>query len=176
MAILTAPPLQFQRCCLSAQTLNSGRWHWRSSVLQRAEWTCQDLVIQGIKECVQHHSSRRTKKIVVETLMKNISTACLFKIEKDKINVSNGTLQKLLGISKRQLTGAKSRLKDILSENISISPLVRKVRKDFIQIMLEPCAFDFLWDGTYTRLDTKQGLATVTDPRNGQEIVVHKRI
>ena len=76
--------------------------------------------------------------------MKNVSTACLFKIEKDEINVSNGMLQKLLGISKRQLTGANSRLKDILSENISISPLVRKVRKDFIQIMLEPYVFDFL--------------------------------
>ena len=132
--------------------------------------TCQDLVIQGIKECVQHHSSRGTKTSVVKTLMKNISTACLFKIKKDKINVSNGTLQKLLGISKRQLTGAKSRLKDILSENISISPLVRKVRKDFIQIKLEPYVFDFLHDGAYTCLDTKQGLATVTDPRNGQGV------
>ena len=119
--------------------------------------TSQDLVIEGIRECVKHHSSRGTRTIVAEILMKNISTACLFKIEKDKIKVTNNALkkkdkievtnnelEKLLGIHKNQLTKARTRLKDILTENKLISPLERKVRKDFIQIKLEPFVFDFL--------------------------------
>ena len=64
----------------------------------------------------------------------------------------------------------------MLSQNILATPLKRKVRKDFIQSKLEPFVFDFLRDGAYTRLDTKQGLVTVNDPRSGEEIVVHRRI
>ena len=54
----------------------------------------------------------------------------------------------------------------------------RKILKDKIIKKLEPYVFGYLLDDDFTRLDTKQGLVDVIDPRSetGELVTVHRRI
>lgn len=99
--------------------------------------------------------------------MKNLSIACLFKIVKEKTEITNNSLQNLLGINRNQHTGAWSRLEDMLKQKIAST--LKRNRKDFIRTKLDPFAFNYTWDGAYTCLDMKQGLVTVNDPSTEQQ-------
>jgi len=55
------------------------------------------LVIESIQEIIAHHTkSRGTRPAAAETLVKNITAACVFKIVKDKKDVSDHLLSRVL--------------------------------------------------------------------------------
>lgn len=134
------------------------------------------LLVDGIKDSNAHHNAIGSRTKAAETFVKNNVTACVFKIVKDKHEISNGSIMSCLGVSNRQVKYARRQVKDILTNNSLICPVQRKTRKDFIRLKLEKYVFDYLSDDEYTRLDTKQDLVDVEDPRTGELITVHQRI
>ena len=116
--------------------------------------------------------------MVSKTFIKNIVTACMFKIVKGKVEVSNLTMSNLLGATTHQIGVVREIVEDMLVDHSMVKRLQRKVRKDRIREKLEPNAFDFICDDLFTRLDSNLTLVDVINPRseNKELVSVHQRI
>ena len=134
------------------------------------------LVTDGIRESNEHHKTKGTRTIAAESHVKSSVTACLHKIVKDGHNVSDQSLMDLLSVTRGQISHARGRVKEMLSNKTIVTALERTVRKDMVRRKVLGYVFAFLLDDSYTRLDTKQGLEQVMDPRTGYSSTVHKRI
>ena len=137
------------------------------------------LVLQGIHASIQSQTRvKGSRNRAAETFVNNVVAACLFTIVKEKNDVGDNDLKKLLGISVNQITLARKTIQDLMTNDYTMKIQERKIRKDKILVKLEPYVFNFLLDDKYTRLDTKQGLEQVVDPRtdDSESITVHRRI
>jgi len=140
-----------------------------------------DIILNSIKQCIAHHTNPKggTRTIAAETLVKDSVLACVFGDTNEDgthINITNSALSKLIGTTNNQVASARTRMKDILTNDSIVTQLERKTRKDFIRVDLREFVYDFLLDDNYTRLDTKQGLVEAIDPRTDERTTVHKRI
>jgi len=108
--------------------------------------------------------------------VKNVVTACLFKMMQEDVDASDYAISNAIGASRHQIQCGKDRVEELLTKQTTVTALERKERKDKIRIKVEAYIFDFLKDDSYTRLDTKQGLADVIDPKTAETITVHRRI
>ena len=139
----------------------------------------QKLVVQGIHASIQSQSrAKGSRNRASETFVKNVVAACLFTIVKQKEDVCDNEPKRLLGTSVNQMTLARNIIPDLITNDYTMKIQERKIRKDKILVKLEPYVFNFLLDDKYTRLDTKQGLEQVVDPRtdDSESITVHRRI
>ena len=139
----------------------------------------KDLIIDGIQESITLHTKARgSRTIAKETFVKNAVTAAVFKLVKEKKVVTNTQLNSLLGTTSHQVSIARNQVKDVIKNNATTKALQRKIRKEFIKKKLEPFLFDFVLDDRYTRLDTKQCLLDVYNPRaeEGEPTTEHRRI
>ena len=136
------------------------------------------LIMDSIGDTVAHHTKGRgTRTIVAETLVKNIASACVYKIVKEKLDVKDSDLSKALGIDARQFSTARTTVENMIVDGTGIKALKRKKRKDYVRSLIMPFVYDFLLDDEYTRLDTNQKLIdNVIDPRSGDEVPVHRRV
>ena len=64
------------------------------SLTKTTQQSTEQLVVESIQECASFHTVRTSRTRATETLIKNISMACMFKIVKDKKPVSNYVLHK----------------------------------------------------------------------------------
>ena len=67
-------------------------------------------------------------------------------------------------------------MKDLVTNKKLVTFLERKQRTDYIQEKLKPYVDDFLLDGDYTRIDTKQSVEEVNDPQTGSKVNMHRQI
>ena len=108
--------------------------------------------------------------------VKFIVFACVFKIVRDGIEISNNCLRNAIGTTSEQVAKAREDVKQKLEANSLVTPLSRKKRKDHIRDILKPHVFRYLQDDNFTRLDTNQNKADVIDPSTGNVVEVHRRI
>ena len=141
--------------------------------------TCRVVVqVQGLKECVAHHSSSKggTRTLAAEALVKNIAVGAVFSIEKENVPVSDTAIKKLLGLSPNQIKQAGTKARDMHTSGCIIKPIARVRRKDCVLHRVERYIFEFCQNEEVTRLDTNQGLVTVTHPHTGEEVQLPHRI
>jgi len=82
----------------------------------------------------------------------------------------------IIGATWHQIRLGRTTVKHLITEKAQIKALKRQRRKDFIREKLEPFMYGWLFDDNVTRLDTKQNLIEVIDPRTGTKGKVHQRI
>ena len=117
-----------------------------------------------------------THTIAAKTFVKNVTSACVFKIVKDGVSISTKELSGLLGVNWNQVSTCRDKVASLLVNNVIMTALERKTRSDFIRVKVRPFAFDFAKDDDYVRLNSFQGLLEVSDPRTGEDVMVHRRI
>ena len=154
---------------------------FKEMICKKGDKEQADVILNSIKQCIAHHTNSKggTRTTAAETLVKDSVLACVFgdtNEDGSHITITNSALSKLIGTTNNQVASARTRMKDILTNDSIVTKLERKTRKDFIRVDLREYVFDFLLDDIYTRLDTKQGLVEAIDPRTDERITVHKRI
>ena len=124
------------------------------------------------------HQRKGFSHYPAETFIKHVVLSCVFTIVKQKAEVNDRELQKMLGALTHQISSARAAVQDLIDNNSMVRSRERKIRRDKIIIKLERHVFDFLLDDKFTRLDTKQGLEDVIDPRSEtrEQTTVHKII
>lgn len=110
--------------------------------------------------------------------MKNLIIASCFNFIKTGIEVPITALMKVLGTTHNQIVHAIKKAKSLIDCSSVITAIERKQRKkDKIIDKIDPYLYDFFCDTDISRLDAKQHLCVIDDPKSpGNEIQVHKRI
>ena len=148
---------------------------------QTEEERTKTLVIKGIHASIQSHTSGGGTCIAaVETFVKHVATACMYKIVEEKVEVSTNYMEKVLGTTPHQVSIARETVQELVANKSLTKRQERQTRKDRIQEKIQSYVMRFLLDDKYTRLDTKQGLEEVLDYRlpieSREMITIHRRI
>ena len=141
----------------------------------------KSLVTESIHASIQSHTSGAGScTAAVETFVKNVATASMYKIVQEKVEVSNYEMAKVIGTTAHQVSIARETVKELIDNNSVTKRRERQTRKDRILEKIQPYVMRFLLDDKYTRLDSKQGLEEVIDYRLPLEsrlmVTIHRRI
>lgn len=136
------------------------------------------LIVESIQESIAHHtkSAGGTRTKAAETFVKYVVASCLFKIVRTDNPVTERALRRIIGTTSTQISQGRSLVRCLIDNNVLVSQYERQRRKDYICEKLEAYQYDFLLDDMFTRLDTKQTLVEVINPRTREKELVHKRI
>lgn len=137
------------------------------------------LIFGGIKESLAHHSKcgRGSRTSSEETFVKNVMSACLFKIVKEnRKDISTGELASSIGISWQQAQTAREKAKDMIDNNKTASPLTREIRSDYMLTKLQPYVYAHLMCEDVTHFDSNQRLMEMKHPSTGDTVKVHRRV
>lgn len=138
----------------------------------------ESKIINSIKEFIAHHSLSKggTRTLDAQEAMDTVATASVFGAVKNGISISKSAVSKTIGATADQIEKGFKRAHHLIVNNVPTFRQKRKRRKDYCIDELIKYLLLFLLDDDYTRLDTKQNLVEIKDPRTGNKIKVHKRI
>ena len=89
--------------------------------------TWQDLIIGGVRGSLSHHTvSLGTRTITTKTFVKNMISACVFKIVKEGVSISTEELSGLIGVHWRQVSACRDKVASLMVNNVIITALKRK--------------------------------------------------
>ena len=156
--------------CLAFHDIESEKDLPPSSEKERAD-------MQLIEDSISNHFATNMQAFThPETFVKKVLVACLCAVVKGKETVSIKAVSDMVCANRNYVSRVIEKVKHLQATNSPVKDIHRERRKDFIRHKLQPYVFDFLLDDDYTRLDTKQGLDEVTDPRTGELTTLHQRI
>ena len=77
--------------------------------------------MDGIRASIQSHTKGRgSRTTAAETFIKNVVLSCMFTIVKQKAEVNDRELQKMLGALTHQISSACAAVQDLIDNNLMV--------------------------------------------------------
>ncbi|MGB2447348.1 MAG: hypothetical protein ACPICB_06430, partial [Candidatus Poseidoniaceae archaeon] len=135
-------------------------------------------ILSSIRDSVAYHTDENggTRMTAADTFVKDVAAAAVFSSVKDGVDISDKSIIDTVGISRRQVSHARARVKEAIKQKTTVAKVTRKRRKDYIRDVAQSFVQDYCRDDDFSRLDTNQGKMDIVDARTGETYREHRRI